>query len=222
MLDPLDNRHTPGRTQDGHLPHPATIQPMIIRGYPATAALTGLLAIIGLAVSVAPSGVDGYVSEAGVPGSGLEQLYRLSVLAVAGSAALLAAALRSPHALAALALTIAAPAIGLSAVVSCTPGCPLPPYEPTTPADLAHAAGSLIGVTFCALAMLALARQSTGRLRRLSIAAIALSWPFLIATGAAIVFIGRGPITGTLERIGLTTCLLWIVTTALTLPKRIR
>jgi hypothetical protein len=190
---------------------------MIIRGYPLAAALVGLLAVIGLMVSVAPSGIDGYVSEAGVAGSPNAQLYRLSVLAIAGSAALLAATLRRPYALAALALAVAAPAIGLSAAVSCTPGCPLPPYEPTTAADLVHAAGSLIGVAFCALAMLALLWRSHGRLRRLCLLAVATGWPLLIATAISILAIGRSPITGALERAGLTICLLWIVTTATTL-----
>ncbi|GIH02420.1 hypothetical protein Rhe02_04870 [Rhizocola hellebori] len=171
----------------------------------------GLVATAGLAISVLPLPAASYVSEAGVAGSGHFVLYRASVIAAGLAAAALAAGLVHLFTLAALALFAAAPAIITSAVVGCTPGCPLPPYEATTGRDLVHAIASVIGVGCCGLAMLALARTSTGALRRLSWIAVLAGWPVLLGTGASMVVLGRGLATGLLERMALAVCLAWII-----------
>jgi hypothetical protein len=181
------------------------------RGFRHFSAVLGLLATGGLFFSVLSLPIGSYVSEAGVADSSHFVLYRASVIAAGVSAAALAAGLLRKYALAAFALFTAAPAIIGSAVVACTPGCPLPPHEATTARDLVHAAASTIGVGCCALAMLALARAASGPLRRLSWVAVLAGWPVLLATAIWMVAFGRGLGTGLLERIALLACLAWIV-----------
>lgn len=178
---------------------------------PLAALFLGCFAVLGLVLSVWPLGFESYVSEGGVPGTRRATLYTFSVLSIAASAGLLAWAYRKAAPLAALALVVAAPAIALSAAVPCTQGCPLPPYEESTASDLVHAAGSMAGVGACALAMLALAWQSAGGTRRLSVVALAIGWPLLLGTAISILATGRDVVTGTLERLGLAVCLLWII-----------
>lgn len=182
------------------------------------AVLLGLLGVAGLLVTVAPGG-SGYVSEAGVPGTAYSWLYRAAVLAIAATAALLAVVL--PVLWVRLPLAAAVPAIAVSGTVTCTAGCPLPPYEPTTPADLIHAGGSILGVGLCALAMLAAARWESGRTRSVSLIAVAVGWPLLAATAIGIAAAGRGAFTGAVERLSLAVCLLWLIAVAvLALPHR--
>ncbi len=169
----------------------------------------------GLALSVFSLPVGSYVSEAGAANSAHFWIYRTSVITIGLGAAALAVGLHRSFALAATAPFTAAPAIIGSAMVACTPGCPLPPYETTTARDLVHAAASLIGVGCCALAMLALARSATGPLRRLSWLAVFAAWPLLLAAAACMAALGRGPATGLLERLALTACLAWIVAVSL-------
>ena len=178
----------------------------------AVAAVLGLVCAIALVLAVGSSTVGGYVSENGVAGSPHAALYRTGVLGIAIVAALLAIVLRKAQALAALPLAIAAPLITVSGAVSCTAGCPLPPYEPTTPADLVHAIASVLGVGCCALAMLALAWRGTGPSRLVSRFAVATGFPLLAATAVGIAAVGRGSLTGVMERLGLTVCALWLIT----------
>jgi hypothetical protein len=186
------------------------------------AALLGLLATVGLIISQLHGGPLGYVSEAGVPGLRFADLYRASVLAIAVMAALLGYALwpaagdrpGPPGWAAAALLATAAPMVAISAAVTCSEGCPLPPYEPTTTTDLVHAVASIIGVGCCALAMLVLAWRSEEPLRRVSRWAVALAWPVLVTTAVGILVVGRGAFTGLLERIGLAACIGWLVVVA--------
>lgn len=179
------------------------------------AALAGF-ALIGLFIATGAFSVAaGYVSESGVAGTPHAGLYRLSVLAVAGAAGLLAWLLRHTVWSAATLLGAATPLVALSAAVSCTTGCPLPPYEQTTGTDLAHAAASLAGVACCALAMLQLARLAApGRLRSVTRLALAVCWPPLVGTAVLILLVGRGPVTGQVERFALAACIAWLIATA--------
>jgi len=184
-------------------------------GFRHVSAVLSLLAVAGLAFCVLSEPPGSYVSEAGAPDSAHYGIYRASVIAIGLGAAALATSLLRPFALAAAALFAAAPAIIGSAVVPCTPGCPLPPYAVTTARDLVHAVTSMVGVGCCALAMLALARSATGPLRRLSWLAVWCAWPALLATALSMLTLGRGLSTGVLERIALTLCLAWIVAVSL-------
>lgn len=178
--------------------------------------MLALFAAVGLFIATGGFAVaPGYVSESGVAGTPHSELYRLSVLAVAGAAGLLAWLLRPTVWSAAALLGAATPLVALSAAVSCTSGCPLPPYEPTTPADLWHAGASGAGVACCALAMLQLARLARpGRLRLAARIAMAVAWPPLGATAILILALGRGPVTGQVERFALAACVVWLITTA--------
>jgi hypothetical protein len=196
---------------DGQAGPGRKVRVVIPRLLAASAALLGTLCAAGLAVAVAGAGLGTYVSEAGVPGTAHADLYRAAVIGVGVTAALLAAALRGGAAYAALALAVAAPFVAVSGSVTCTPGCPLPPYESTTPADLFHAGASMVGVGGCALAMFALAAVAAGRLRRVSRIAVAVAWPVLAATAVSIVAAGRGAVTGALERLALGLCVIWLV-----------
>lgn len=178
------------------------------------ALLIGSAAVAGIAVSSSAGGVGGYVSETGVPGHPYAQLYRQSVLGIAVTAAAVAGLLWSRCRWAALALLAAAPAVAVSGAVSCTDGCPLPPYAATTARDLGHAAASVIGVGCCALAMLAAAWLASGWLRHASRIAVAAGWPLLIATAAGILAVGRGTFTGLTERLGLAVCVGWLLAVA--------
>jgi hypothetical protein len=82
---------------------------------------------------------------------------------------------------------------GVSGTVSCSSGCPLPPFEPPTAGDVIHGGASVIGVGLCALAMLllALGRAASG-LRRLSRIALIPVIPAGLLNAYGIAFVGRG------------------------------
>lgn len=176
----------------------------------------GAVAITAAVVAGPGAGVAGYVSEAGTGGYPLAATYRAGVLAVAAGLALLGAVTAPFSALAGGLLGVAALAAALSGAVPCSAGCPLPPFEAATGADLLHGGASIVGVASCAFAMVALA--ATGRLgpgvRRLAALAAGLTVPLGGAVGLAMLFAGRGSLTGALERVLLVTAAAWLVATA--------
>jgi hypothetical protein len=137
--------------------------------------------------------------------------YRIGVFAVALGLLLLAVAVRAWAALPAVLLAVAGLLAGVSGAVSCSPGCPLPPYEAPTFRDLVHGGASTVGVGLAALSVLVIAvGRSPGRLRRLSRAFL---WP-LIPLGAVmtfcLLFLGRSWTLGVAERALLLAVLAWI------------
>ncbi|MEV6964307.1 DUF998 domain-containing protein [Hamadaea sp. NPDC051192] len=186
---------------------------MASRAVAATAAVLGAISGLLLVRAVAPGALDDYVSASGVPGQPHPASYRLGIYGLALTAGLLAWVTRS---IVALPLAVAVPMIALSGSVACTPGCPLPPYEQSTAQDLLHATTSILGVGLCALAMLAAAwRGST-----FSRIAVFVTWPLLAGTAIGIVAVGRGAVTGVLERLGLVACVVWLVGFAVQLTRR--
>ena len=172
-----------------------------------------LLAAVGMLAASGGTALFQYVSEAGVPGSPRAGLYRASVVLIALSLVLLAAATRVRWA--APTLLLAAPFAATSAVVTCSRGCPLPPYETATAADLVHAAASIAALVLCCLAMLWYAVSPPGSaLRTAGRAGLAIVVPLLGLAGAAMVFVGRGTLAGVLERIALVAASAWLITTA--------
>lgn len=174
----------------------------------------GILGAAGIAIAVSEAGVATYVSEAGAAGNGHSPLYRVSVLAIAVTTAL-TATLGLPR-LTAVMLAVAAPAVALSAAVTCTKGCPLPPHSPAQPSVLIHAAASAAGIGLCAVAMITLAMRprETGRparLQRVSLVAAALAWPLLIATAFGVAVTGRSVFSGVAERLAIAVCLTWLI-----------
>ncbi|HET8681015.1 MAG TPA: DUF998 domain-containing protein [Micromonosporaceae bacterium] len=204
----------------------------------AGAAVVALLGGAGLAVATGSAGPAAYVSEAGVPGADYAGLYRASVLGIAVALALLGFALSprpgfalsprlgfalSPRPGFAAGTHLGSGVAGfaamfslVSAVAPCSPGCPLPPHEPPTPTDLVHAGASIAGLALTALVMLVLAvRASDPLARRISAVGAAVAVPLLAAAGLSMLLVGRGLVTGLLERVALLACVGWLVTAAL-------
>lgn len=183
----------------------------VLAGIATVLAVAAAVAITAAAVHVP---LSGYVSEAGAVGSAYAGLYRAGVVTLAAATALLAASIGRSAVWVTVPVVLAAPAIVVSGSVRCTPGCPLPPYEPTTAADVVHAVGSIAGVGLCALAMLAVAYADMGVLSRISRYAVAVGWPLLVATAVGLAAVGHSVFTGTAERLGLAVCLVWLIAVA--------
>jgi len=154
----------------------------------------------------------GYVSEAGTTGRPYAVVYRLGLVVLALGVALLGRALRP----AGLILLVAAVLAGTSSVVPCSNRCPLPPYEPTTPADVVHTAASILGMAGLAAAMAVTWWTAVHpALRWLTAAALALTVPVAAALGLTMLLAGRGTTSALLERALLVVAVSWLVGTAL-------
>src|SRR5438045_9087608 len=133
------------------------------------AAALGCAAMAGLLTAIAGTPglrLRGYVSELGAPGQPWAHTYRAAILALAVGLVLLTVAVRPVSGLAAVPLGVAAPNALVAAGVHCTPGCLLPPTEPSTPSDVVHATASVAGFVLAACAMLVLAWRAAGALVR--------------------------------------------------------
>jgi hypothetical protein len=136
---------------------------------------------------------------------------------VACAVALAAVALRGSSGPAAVLLAGAAPCVVVSGWVRCTSGCPLPPFETSTLADLVHAGASIAGLVLAGGAMLVLALPGVdGPVRRVGRGGLAVAVPLLAAAGLSMVFIGRGATTGALERAALVATLGWLIAVSAT------
>ncbi|MEV4655590.1 DUF998 domain-containing protein [Micromonospora sp. NPDC049301] len=183
------------------------------------AAGCGLAGAVAVTVAVvAGPGPDftRYVSETGIDGSGHAATYRIGILALAGSLLLLAAALPAGVWAAPALLAAGAVCTAVSGTVTCSTGCPLPPFERATLADLVHGGASIAATASVVFAMVALAVSGpAGRaVRRLAGAAAALSLPLCATVGLAMLIVGRGATVAVLERLILAIAILWGLTTA--------
>jgi hypothetical protein len=159
-----------------------------------------------------------YVSELGVGGG--SSVYRAGVLAAALGVAAYAGAVRR--------IVLAAGLLGASsllfvgsAAVTCTPGCPLPPYQETTAQDLAHAGASAGALGLAGLAMLVLAARHPDRLVA-AVCAIAglVELGFMAATGIALLANTQGTVNGVLERCVVGAALSWLLVSGALLAVR--
>ena len=198
--------------------------------------VAGLLGAVFIMIGVsalAHPWSNGYVSEAGATTSGHHSIYRVGIALVAISIGLLGAALIADPAPPAhrwwprwipaawTLLAIGAVLGSVSSRVSCTTGCPLPPYETTTAQDMVHAVTSIGAVGFGTLAMLAIAvTYPAGAVRRLARVGAAVCVPPLVFLAVAILAIGRGPVTGITERAALALVLAWMTATAAVVARR--
>ncbi|MFG1778405.1 DUF998 domain-containing protein [Micromonospora sp. NPDC049051] len=184
----------------------------------------GAVAVTVAVVAGPGPGLTGYVSEAGVTDSAYAPAYRIGVFALAAGLLLLAAAL--PPALRAAAGLLAVGSVFalVSGAVTCSAGCPLPPFEQATTADLVHGAASILAVAAVVLAMLAIAltRAAEPVLRRLAVVALAVALPLAGATAVALVTVGRGGLIAVLERLLLLVAVLWGAATATVVALRRR
>jgi len=146
----------------------------------------------------------------------------------------------------ALAFAAAAPLAATSGAVSCTPGCPLPPFESPSQSDIVHALASIGGFGLATGAMLLRAIGEAGAvgssgpagataeaagataeavrtrdpLRAASRVSAGLLVPLLAITGLVMLVTGRGLLAGLLERAALGVALGWLVTAAVTVTIR--
>ncbi|RLK22949.1 uncharacterized protein DUF998 [Micromonospora sp. M71_S20] len=191
---------------------PRTAPPRAAAASASAACVVGGALAVTVAVVAGPGpGLTGYVSEAGVTDSAYAPAYRIGVFALAAGLLLLATAL-PPVLRAAAGLLAAGSVLALvSGAVTCSAGCPLPPFERATAADLVHGAASILAVAAVVLAMLAvtLTRAAPSALRRLAAAAVAVALPLAGATAVTLVFVGRGGLIAVLERLLLLVAVLW-------------
>ena len=157
----------------------------------------------------------GYVSEAGTAGQPYAVAYRWGLILLALGVALLGLALRPgghrpperpgrlrDGTLAAACLALAAALAGTSGAVPCSHRCPLPPYEPTTLADVVHVTASVLGMAVLAGAMAAtLLADLPAPTRRLAAGAAALTVPLGGAMGLTMLLAGRSTLGAVLERV---------------------
>lgn len=159
-----------------------------------------------------------YVSELGVGGG--SGIYRAGVLAAALGVALYAVAVRRLVLAASLLVASSLLFVG-SAAVTCTPGCPLPPYQQTTAQDLIHAATSAGALGLAGLSMLVLAARYPDRLiaAACGIAGV-LELGFMAATGIALLANTQGTVNGVLERCVVGAALSWLLVSGALLAVR--
>ncbi|GAA1423605.1 DUF998 domain-containing protein [Catellatospora coxensis] len=192
-------------------------------GLAVAGAVAGTAAVM-YALGVLPEPwTRGYISEGGVATSPRDGIYRAGILALAGSLALLGVALRRlvPFV---YAIAVAAGAFGaVSSAVSCTPGCPLPPYEPSTAPDLVHAGASVLAVGLAVVAMAVVALISLQpMLRTTARVFLAVTLPPALLLVFGLLAIGRGLFTSVLERVAVAPVVVWVAATGvlLCLPSR--
>jgi hypothetical protein len=99
-----------------------------------------------------------------------------------------------------------------SGLVACSDTCPLPPYEPSTAADIVHASASVVGMIVLAGAM-AVVRFADPRPVMKGLAGIALVVivPLGAALGATMLFVGRSDFGAVVERLVLIVAVSWLV-----------
>jgi hypothetical protein len=180
------------------------------------AVLVGALTMLVTLVAAPGSWLAGYVSEAGTAGRPFAVAYRCGLILLAMGVGLLAAAFGRIPAIGAV-LGLAAVLAATSGAVPCSSGCPLPPFEPTTVADVVHTAAGIAGMVSLAAAMAAVAMTRVLRpaTRRLATCAAALTVPLGGFLGLIMLFVGRGDLGALLERLLLFVAVSWLIGTAL-------
>ncbi|MFD2764555.1 DUF998 domain-containing protein [Micromonospora eburnea] len=195
-------------------------EPGVARAVAASAAagcvVAGTVAVTVAVVAGPGPGLTGYVSEAGITASGYAGTYRIGVFALAAALLLLAVALPPALEPAAALLAVGGGCTALSGAVTCSAGCPLPPFEAATVADLVHGGSSVAATAAAVFAMLALAfAPAAGRpLRRIARGGAALAVPLSAAIALAMLTVGRGSVVGVLERLLLLVVAGWGLATA--------
>ena len=182
------------------------------------AAAAGLAVAVGAAVmmialvAVPGSWLTGYVSEAGTAGQPFAGAYRTGLIVLALGVAGHAfpwVRLVSPLFL------VAAVLAGVSGAVSCSGGCPLPPFEVSTPGDVVHTAASVIGMAVLTAAMAAVWwTDARPAIRWPTGIALTLTGPLGATLGLTMLLAGRNAFGAALERIMLVVAVAWLVCTS--------
>lgn len=208
------------------------IRPALARVVAGLAALTLIVGAVTFVRAVVLSQgwiYSGFVSETGEPGAPHRDGYTYGILGLGVALLLLALAvvLRGGRLLgvgsaawlawsAAGLLALGGLLAGVSSLVSCSAGCPLPPFETPTAADLVHASSSVLGMAVCGAAMAVFAIAPTASpLRTVSRLWVGITLPLAIVAGVSLVFIGRGVSTGSVEKVLVLVIIAWVLTTSL-------
>ncbi|SCG70271.1 DUF998 domain-containing protein [Micromonospora coxensis] len=178
--------------------------------------LAGTVAVTVAVVAGPGPGLTGYVSEAGIAGSAYAPTYRIGVFALAAALLLLAVALPAALRTAAGLLAAGAVCTALSGAVTCSDGCPLPPFETPTVADLVHGGASIaaMGATVLAMLVISCSPSAGPGLRRVARCGAAVALPLAGAVAVGLVTVGRGSLVGGLERVLLAAGVGWGLATA--------
>jgi hypothetical protein len=181
--------------------------------------LVGAVIMLVALVAVPGPWWRGYVSEAGTESAPLAGAYRCGLILLAAGVGLLALGLRRRRIpVAAAVLGVADVLAATSGAVPCSHRCPLPPYEPTTAADVVHAAASILGMMLLAGAMALVAVSPLRRsVRRLAAAAVAIMVPLGGTLGLIMLLRGRSTTGAALERILLAIAVAWLIGTSVLL-----
>jgi hypothetical protein len=181
------------------------------------AVLVGALTMLAGLIAVPGAWTRGYVSEAGTAGMPLAVAYRWGLVGLAIGVALLGRALRRESRPVAVLLGTAAALAAASGAVPCTSGCPLPPYEATTVADVSHTLASVVGMVAVAgaMALVALSRTFGPVQRRLAATAVVVIVPLGATLGLTMLLAGRGQLSAGLERAALIVAVSWLIGTSI-------
>ncbi|MGW0433925.1 DUF998 domain-containing protein [Micromonospora sp. NPDC003197] len=218
-----------GRTDSGHADGSRTrgvaapgIRTRIMAAAAAGCAVGGSVAVVVAVVAGPGPGLTGYVSEAGVAASSYATTFRLGIFGLAAALLLLGTVLRPAARLAAALLLTGGLLTVVSGAVTCSDGCPLPPFERATVADLVHGGASIAAVAAAVLAMLAVLVSPTASraLRLLSGGAAAIALPLSATVGLGILLVGRGMLVGVVERLLLALIMLWVIAAATVIVQR--
>ncbi|WP_431942099.1 DUF998 domain-containing protein [Micromonospora marina] len=188
----------------------------IAAAFAAVCLAAGVTAVTVAVVAGPGPGPAGYVSEAGITDSGYAGAYRTGIFSVAASLLLLAGALPPGLRAAAGLLGAGAVATVLSGAVTCSEGCPLPPFEAPTVADLVHGGASIAATAAVVLAMLVLLISPAAErgLRRIAAIGAALALPVAAVVAAALLLVGRSTLLGVSERVLLAVVAAWGLATS--------
>ncbi|SCG36599.1 DUF998 domain-containing protein [Micromonospora inositola] len=178
--------------------------------------LAGAVAVTVAVVAGPGPGPTGYVSEAGVTDSRYAAAYRIGMFALAAALLLLAVALPTALRVAGGLLAAGSVLTLLSGAVTCSAGCPLPPFETPTVADLVHGGASIAATASVVFAMLVLLRSPAAgpAVRRIAALGAATALPLSAAIALTMLIVGRGGLVGVLERLLLTVAVGWGLATA--------
>jgi hypothetical protein len=186
----------------------------VVAALAALATVLGIGLVLTAVLATRRLWFAGYVSEAGVATEPHVPAYQGGMFCLAVGLSLLGVAASTIAPVAAWLLAAAGALATVSGAVPCSAGCPLPPYEPATMADLVHGGASAMAVAACTLAMGALALRSSGGVAKLSRIAFWVVAPLVAMAALAMLTVGRGHATGLLERVILVASTAWILATS--------
>lgn len=207
------------------------IRPVLTRVTAGLAALTlvvGATAFIRAVVLTQGWLYAGFVSESGQPGAPHRAGYTYGILGLGVSLVLFALAVwlrgGSPAWLVWSAgglLAIGGLLAAVSSLVSCSAGCPLPPFQTPTAADLVHASASVLGMAACGAAMAVFAvSPDRSVLRTIGRGWVAVTLPLAVVAGLSLTLVGRGTLTGTVEKVLVIVIIGWVLGACLLLTRR--